>query len=346
MKKALLNPLFFYVLALFATPVLADFTPEDSAKAKAYCQGGSFRRAAGFVEDQRQANAEAKQQIVSDITSQVGAITHVSSSKKEGSGGVLEVSNSYSTAGLIKSDLILHDFQEIGSPKRLESGLYEYKGYVCNSTAAKPYSDSLDIYLRTKLNAFEQQAVNSAKCTGVEEIYAKMRGWQRILEILNQMNKAQQEEYERIDAKIKKECDEMGKGIFLDENYKSDEKLVGYIKGLAKFQAGSQCGKGGTRVRAELKEIGENGCIIDKKDKNPRYECKFAIKISGEDCYNHTIHVINGVVVGKGNRPNEAKIKAEDNLRDFTADECSPCKNGNLEKELKSTLKKWERGEK
>jgi len=161
------------------------------------------------VENQSQASSNAKAELVSNIISQVESQTNMGSSSKE-SGGLLEESNSFSAKSQIKSDLILLGFQEISSPKRLENGLYEFKGYVCNSIAAKPYLDSLSRNLED-LEASLKHEIDEDICVNASKIKYKMLGWQRILEVLNQMDKALQMKYETANGKIKNGCDEIKK---------------------------------------------------------------------------------------------------------------------------------------
>jgi len=225
-----------------------------------------------------------------------------------------------------------------------EDGNIVSERYMCKSDAAKPYLGSLSHFTNALRN--HARKITKESCESINETYNNIKRTERVL---SNLGVDFSKEHSIIYKEAQAECSKDVKGIFLDENYNSDEELVRYVRGLANFQAeGSRCGKGGILVRIALKEIGEDGCIIDKIDKDPRYECKIDIKISGEDCYTRTmLPVINAVVTGKDNNPNEAKRKAEKNLRSLKADECSPrCKNGSLRKQVEHTLGKWEKGEK
>ena len=191
MKKFLIKSLFFCTFALTA-PVFANFTQADSAKARAYCQG-SFIGTTAYVEDQSQASNKAKAEIVSNIVSQVEAQTSVG-----------EFSNFLATSQ-IKSDLILLGFQSIEPPKRLENGLYEFKGYVCNSNVAKPYLYSLVRYLDS-LEVLLKQEFDEEICINASKAKYKAIGWHRILETLNQVDKTLQGKYETTNEKIKNNC--------------------------------------------------------------------------------------------------------------------------------------------
>jgi len=195
------------VLAL-AVSAFADFTQEESEKATAYCRG-SFIGATVFVEDLSQASSTAKVQIVSNIISQVESQIDMGSSSKDNN-GILEESNTYSMTSQIKSSSTLLGFQEIGTPKRLENGLYEYKGYVCNSNVAKPYLDSLRIYVDS-LDIFLKHEFDEDICSNADKIKNKIVGWQRILEVLNQTNSLLKSKYLLADPKIKKACNEISK---------------------------------------------------------------------------------------------------------------------------------------
>jgi hypothetical protein len=135
------------------------------------------------------------------------------------------------------------------------------------------------------------------------------------------------------------------KGIFLDENFKSDMEFLEKIRGLANFQAkGSFFFFFGIRVRIKLKDNGDNGCVINK---GSEYECKMDINISGEQCdasVGTMLRDINAQVTGKGDNSEAAKRDAYNRLRNFRAS-CSLCKDGNFQQHLRTTLRKWEKGE-
>jgi len=209
MNKIQVRRLFLCAVAL-AAPAFADFTPEENAKAQAYCKGGQFTGVTVFVEDQSQASSKAKIEIVNNIISQVESQIDMGSSSRE-KNGILEESSSYLATSQIKSDLVLIGFQEIGTPKRLENGLYEYKGYVCNSNAAKPYLDSLNRYLKDSLQVFLKQEIDEDICVSASKARNKMLGWQRILETLNQVDKNLQGKYIDAIGKIEKDCSEISK---------------------------------------------------------------------------------------------------------------------------------------
>jgi len=171
MKKYPIKTLFLCALVLTA-PVFANFTSEDSAKAKTYCKG-EFKGTTVFVTNPNEASNRAKAEI--------------------------------------ESNLILVDFQAIESPKLLENGLYEFKGYVCNSIVAKPYLDSLKKYSAGSLKLFSNQELDEEICVSASRTIDKMRSWQRILETLKQDDKNLQTEYENINAKIEEGCKEVYK---------------------------------------------------------------------------------------------------------------------------------------
>ncbi len=90
------------------------------------------------------------------------------------------------------------------------------------------------------MNVLGQQVLDSAECASAGDIYAKMLGWQRILEDLRQTDKALQAEYEKIDAKIKNECDKIGKdiAIYLDV---SGSRYIASELGAALQKEGCGC---------------------------------------------------------------------------------------------------------
>ena len=93
----------------------------------------------------------------------------------------------------------------------MENGMYEYKGYVCNSNAAKPFLDSLNKYLADSLELFLKQELDEEICASAVKARDKMNGWQRILEVLNQMDRNLQRKYENAYEKIKNDCNEINK---------------------------------------------------------------------------------------------------------------------------------------
>jgi hypothetical protein len=188
MKKNLPNPLFLCIFVL-ATPALADFTQADSAKAKAYCRG-EFIGTTITTEKQSEASSRAKSEIISNIISEVEAQVNISDSKKELSGGRIETSSSFSEISQIKSKMVLHDFQQIESPRRLENGLYELKGYVCKSNVAKPYlekqrfvADSFSLAANTELNTKHPKHKNAA-WKETRRLWIKFMNLQELLEVL------------------------------------------------------------------------------------------------------------------------------------------------------------------
>jgi hypothetical protein len=137
MKKAPLNSLFLCIFAL-ATPIFANFTPADSAKAKSYCQG-NFWGATVYVENPIEASDKAMIEIAKRIKSAVEAQANLSSSKNMTASGKIENVGSYLTASQINSNLTISGFQSLESPKKFDNGTYEFKGYVCNKDIASPY---------------------------------------------------------------------------------------------------------------------------------------------------------------------------------------------------------------
>jgi len=159
--------------------------------------------ATGVGKTPSEAAAKAKAQIVGNLVSQVESQTNIGESSNE-SGGVLEESGSYSTASQIKSNLILLGFREMGS-KQVEGGQYEYKGYVCNSDAAKPYLDSLRNY-KEALEALKMQKLDKDACGRAMETRKKMRGFETTLAVLKQVDKALQKKYDDLYEGIKMDC--------------------------------------------------------------------------------------------------------------------------------------------
>jgi len=171
-----------------------------AADAKTPCPGDLFIEAAGTGKSPSLASAKAKAQIVSNLISQVESQTNIGETSNE-TNGVFEESNSYSAQSQIKSNLTLLGFREMES-KQIEDSLFEYRGYVCNSDVAKPFLDSLRIY-KDSLEFFKGQA---KLCGRAGEIRKNMMGFETILAVLKQTDRALQKEYEDVYEGIKKDC--------------------------------------------------------------------------------------------------------------------------------------------
>jgi len=144
MKKALIKPLFFYILA-FATSAFASFSQADSDKALANCQGGGFYVAEFSVEKIEEIKVRARAEIAEQITAEVESQSKIKDSKKELSDGVIDASGDFSTESSIKSKLsFVAEVREIEPPKPLEGGGYEFKGYMCRSDVARPWLTDFD----------------------------------------------------------------------------------------------------------------------------------------------------------------------------------------------------------
>jgi len=139
MKKSPLHTSLCVCILVLATPIFANFTTADSAKAKQYCQG-SFWGTTVLVENQIEASDKAIVEIAKRIKSAVEAQVNLSSSKNKAASGKIENTSSYFATSQISSNLTLSGFQSIESPKKIENG-YEFKGYVCTKDIAKPYLD-------------------------------------------------------------------------------------------------------------------------------------------------------------------------------------------------------------
>jgi len=172
--------------------------------------------------------------------------------------GIPADSSTYSSKAEIHAELIKGAAVKQLS-RSVEDGEHVSIRFICRSDAAIPYLDSLRIYLRTKLNAFEHQLPDSAKCANAGNIYAKMLGWQRILEDLRQMDKALQKKYEKIDGKIKKDCHQTTrKGVYVE------------IKGTR-----------AETISDKLNELlSNNNCRVEQEPKSNA----ITLKIDAKDC--------------------------------------------------------------
>jgi len=207
--------LLLFALA-FASPALADFTYEDSAKATASCNGGSFIGTTVFGIDPDNARAKAKAEIARNIISQIKSETNMTNYSGEKNGVLKEFSRFLETSK-IESNLVLFGFKEVEPPKRQENGEYELKGYICPDKAAKSYLDSLKIinqHVSTK-------KLSNNFCETLYKTYSpKVMLFERILEYFGEMDEARIADY----RKVEKECDEMSE--YIKKGYVSFEEAL------------------------------------------------------------------------------------------------------------------------
>jgi len=265
MRKILLSVFFF------ASTALAD----NSCPSDRIVGEGRGKR-------QDKADANADMAIAISINSGLKAKVTVTLDKVT-IDGVPADSSTYSSKAEIHAELIKGAAVKQLS-RSVEDGEHVSIRYICRSDAAIPYLDSLRIYLRTKLNAFEHQVLDSAKCANAGDIYAKMLGWQRILEDLRQMDKSLQAEYEKIDVKIKNDCHQTTRrGVYVD------------IKG--------------TRAKTISDKLNEllsnNNCRVEQKPKSNA----ITLKIDAKDCnqkhdgyFDHCSSCANADIINGNNK--------------------------------------------
>ncbi|MDR3001570.1 MAG: hypothetical protein LBU89_09925 [Fibromonadaceae bacterium] len=285
------NSLFFCVVVL-VPPALADFTRADSAKALAHCQGKPFIGATVFVENRNEASSKTKTEITRKIISQVESQIKISDSSEE-IGGVLTESSSYSGISQIKSNLTLFGFQEIESPKLLESGEYEFKGYVCNHDAAKPYLDSLD---KIERQLSTRKVVSVSSCQEFYKEYsARVMLFEGLLERFGQKDKGKVGNY----RKIEKNCKQVGKGIFLKNNPEASELSKDFAKALGSkipFKISGECLQG-IKVQARATD---RGC---KENRMGGYiECTTDVYLEVEECGSTKTYTLDGKISDRASR--------------------------------------------
>ncbi len=177
MKKVPLNLLLLCIFAL-ATPAMADFTSADSAKAKSYCQG-NFLGTTVYVENPIEASDKAIVEIAKKIKSAVEAQANLSSSKNKAASGKIENTSSYFATSQISSNLTLSGFQSIESPKRLNNGTYELKGYVCTKDVAGPYHNE-----QRTLKESMERAERAKDWNKIQDYWNEFNSIQIMLEVL------------------------------------------------------------------------------------------------------------------------------------------------------------------
>jgi len=209
MNPSLIKPLFF-AFAL-ATPVLADFTQADSAKAVANC-GGSFLSTTVFGKSIDKTREKAKAEIARNIISNIKSKTQMTDYSKEKDGVLKEFSKFLETSE-IESDLTLLGFKEIETPKRQKNGEYELKSYICVKDAAKKFleqqrlvADSLSLAANIALNTKHPKHKNEA-WRKTQIFWGKFIKTQSLLDVLGVENPYPADEiYSKAMADYKNYC--------------------------------------------------------------------------------------------------------------------------------------------
>ncbi len=157
------------------------------------------------AKDPTEARRRAANSLAEAINSKISSL-----SKTEEIIDGVESSQKDTTIQRISSELLNAQDAEYTDGK--DGNGYSSKACMSASVAAKPYLDSL----RYLTDVLKDQARKTTKesCENINDLYHKrIKGRERILERLGQMDKAKQKEYDDLYEKIKKECDEIGKGI-------------------------------------------------------------------------------------------------------------------------------------
>jgi len=179
--------------------------PADKAKARTSCPDDLFRAETGMGESISEASDDAQTKIAKGIISDVNYRSGTEKRKEKNSEDKITTSSKFSASSQIESNFTLYGFKEMEPPKQLEDGNYEFRGYVCNSNVAKPYLKSLQNY-RDSLKTFKRQKIDKDNCGRAIEIRNNMRDFEIIVEVLEQVDKSLQREYENIYAEIENDC--------------------------------------------------------------------------------------------------------------------------------------------
>jgi len=303
MNKIPLILLFLCILSCTSAKIMPPPSPPKTS-----CPGDLFMEATGTGKSISLASSKAKAQIVSNIISQVESQTSIGESSNENE-GILDESSSYSSESHIKSNFTLLGFREMES-RQIGDSLYEYKGYVCNSDAAKPYLDSLRVY-KDSLEFFIGQKPDSDICGKAREIRKNMMGFETILAVLRRVDKTLRKKYEDIYEEIKEGCGlEASKKL-----YWNPEKETAYSEiAFSKLSTGikmetSPCkGKG-----IKLIYKGEPEC----KSNGGPYGCMYQPSLLIATCNGAKIRLLESPAVVKGFDQKEdiAKKKLQDKLK-------------------------------
>jgi len=187
--------------------ILALFTATFAAPS---CPGGAkpFIERTGRGENEIEARKNADRDIVSSLSKIEVAVFDTLGQQEEANSDIKEYT-SYKRTIKMDGGLDLKYVEDSEYPYK-ENGQFVAKRHICPSKLARPYLDSLERYLEN-LEDFLEQKIDEDNCIIAKESKKNMRGWQSILEFLNQVDKTLQSKYENAYEEIKKRCGEIGK---------------------------------------------------------------------------------------------------------------------------------------
>lgn len=179
----------------------------------------------GMGDNENKANLNANNEIAKGIVSSISSVTNDILSVEEKDGSLTELSQ------FVENTVVESSFENMEAAKLhrsyKENGVFVSERYICKSIAAKPYLRRLE-HLKDSLK-ISVQKIDKETCRNTVEIYKQIRIWENIVENLEQMNKTMQKEYNNFYEKMKKDCGQIGRGIYTKSNSDYFEDKMGSV---------------------------------------------------------------------------------------------------------------------
>jgi len=178
----------------------------------------------GMGDNENKANLNANKEIAQGIVSSISSVTINDVLSVEEKDGLLT-----ETSQFVENTVVKSNFENMEATKLhrsyKENGIFVSERYICKAIAAKPYLRKLE-HLKDSLK-ISVQKIDKETCHRTLEIYKQIRIEENIVENLEQMNKNLQKEYNGFYEKIKKDCGQIGRGIYTKSNSDYFEDKIG-----------------------------------------------------------------------------------------------------------------------
>jgi len=241
----------------------------------------------GTGNSESKANLNANNEIAKGIASSISSVTNDILSSEEKEGLLTEFSK------FVENTVVKSSFENMEAAKQhrsyKENGTFVSEKYICKAAAAKPYLRKLEL-LKDSLNLFAKK-ISKETCMSTMEIYKQIRVWEGILENLEQTNKAIQKEYNGFYEKMKKDCGQVGNGLFLTKNA-SKNPIVRKIEEVLRQKVSISDGScmGGAMVAIEGDDKCSEGMI--------GITCKANVSLVITQCKDGKTSELEGSIIG------------------------------------------------
>jgi len=280
----------FKPLVLLFLTVFSSISAQISVETwcKGLCPEGQIC-GKGIGESENKANLNANNEISKGIASSISSVTNDILSSEEKDGLLTEFSK------FVENTVVKSSFENMEAAKQhrsyKENGTFVSEKYICKAAAAKPYLRKLE-HLKDSLNLFAKK-INKETCMSTVEIYKQIRVWEGILENLGQTNKAMQKEYNSFYEKMKKDCGQVGNGVFLTKNA-SKNPIAGKVEEILRqkvsISEGTCMGGAMVAIEGDDKPLCSEGMI--------GITCKANVSLVITQCKDGKKSEIKGYIIG------------------------------------------------